>query len=89
NFAADNPLGRNLRFGVREFGMAAALNGITLHGGTRAFGSTFLVFSDYLKGAVRLAALMKIPTAFVFSHDSLAVGEDGPTHEPVEQLAAL
>lgn len=89
NFAADNPLGRNLRFGVREFGMAAALNGITLHGGTRAFGSTFLVFSDYLKGAVRLAALMKIPTTFVFSHDSLAVGEDGPTHEPVEQLAAL
>lgn len=89
NFAADNPLGRNLRFGVREFGMAAALNGITLHGGTRTYGSTFLVFSDYLKSAVRLAALMKIPTTFVFSHDSLAVGEDGPTHEPVEQLAAL
>ncbi|HAT54316.1 MAG TPA: transketolase [Lactobacillus sp.] len=88
-FTPLNPNGRNIYFGVREFGMAAAVNGITLHGGTRAFGSTFFVFSDYLKAAVRLAAIQQIPSTFIFTHDSLAVGEDGPTHEPVEQLAAL
>lgn len=89
DFTADDPSGRNIHYGIREFGMAAAANGITLHGGSRTFVSTFLVFSDYMKAAIRLAALMKIPTAFVFSHDSIAVGEDGPTHEPVEQLVGL
>lgn len=79
----------NIWFGVREFAMAGAVNGMTLHGGVRAYGSTFFVFSDYLKPALRLAALMKIPSLFVFTHDSIAVGEDGPTHEPVEQLAGL
>lgn len=86
-FAKDNYEGRNIYFGVREFGMAAAVNGINLHGGSRAYGSTFMVFSDYLKAAIRLAALQKLPSVFIFSHDSLAVGEDGPTHEPIEQLA--
>lgn len=89
NFTDGNPIGRNIFFGVREFGMATAINGINLHGGSRAFGSTFFVFSDYLKAAIRLAALQKLPSTFVFSHDSLAVGEDGPTHEPVEQLTGL
>lgn len=89
DFTADDPTGRNIHYGIREFGMAAAANGITLHGGSRTFVSTFLVFSDYLKAAIRLAALMKIPTTFIFSHDSIAVGEDGPTHEPVEQLVGL
>lgn len=89
DFTALSPQGRNIFFGVREFGMAAALNGIMLHGGSRVFGSTFFVFSDYLKAAIRLAAIQKLPTTFIFTHDSLAVGEDGPTHEPVEQLAAL
>lgn len=89
DFTPDHPEGRNIRYGIREFGMAAAANGITLHGGLRTFVSTFMVFSDYLKAAIRLAALMKIPTTFVFSHDSIAVGEDGPTHEPVEQLVGL
>lgn len=86
-FAKDNYAGRNIYFGVREFGMAAAVNGINLHGGSRAYGSTFMVFSDYLKAAIRLAALQHLPSIFIFSHDSLAVGEDGPTHEPIEQLA--
>lgn len=89
DFTADDAAGRNIHYGIREFGMAAAANGITLHGGSRTFVSTFLVFSDYMKAAIRLAALMKIPTTFVFSHDSIAVGEDGPTHEPVEQLVGL
>lgn len=80
---------RNVYFGVREFGMAAAVNGINLHGNSRAFGSTFFVFSDYLKAAIRLAAIQATPSIFVFTHDSLAVGEDGPTHEPIEQLAGL
>ncbi|WP_203641884.1 transketolase [Levilactobacillus andaensis] len=88
-FSAENPRGRNLWFGVREFAEAAAMNGIALHGGTRIYGSTFFVFSDYMKPAIRLAALQKLPVIYVFTHDSLAVGEDGPTHEPVEQLAAL
>lgn len=81
--------GRNVYFGVREFAMAAAVNGMMLHGGVRAFGGTFFVFSDYLKPAVRLAAIMKIPSVFVLTHDSIAVGEDGPTHEPIEQLAMM
>ena len=81
--------GRTLHFGIREHGMGAILNGITLHGLTRAYGGTFLVFSDYMRGAVRLAAVMGIPTTFVWSHDSIGVGEDGPTHQPIEHLAAL
>ncbi|PLT28141.1 transketolase [Peribacillus deserti] len=81
--------GRNIWFGVREFGMGAAMNGIALHGGVRVFGGTFFVFSDYLRPAIRLAALMQLPVTYVFTHDSVAVGEDGPTHEPVEQLASL
>ena len=81
--------GRNFHFGIRELGMSAVVNGITAHGGFRAFGATFAVFSDYCKPAMRLAALMKLPTIWVFSHDSFYVGEDGPTHEPVEQIASL
>lgn len=81
--------GRNIWFGVREFAMGAALNGMALHGGVKIFGGTFFVFSDYLRPAIRLAALMKLPVTYVFTHDSIAVGEDGPTHEPVEQLPAL
>ena len=81
--------GRNIWFGVREFAMGAALNGMALHGGVKVFGGTFFVFSDYLRPAIRLAALMRLPVTYVFTHDSIAVGEDGPTHEPVEQLAAL
>ena len=82
-----NPLGRNIKFGVREHAMAAITNGITLHGGLRGFCSGFFVFADYLKPSVRLASLMGIPSLFLFSHDSVCVGEDGPTHEPIEQLA--
>lgn len=89
DFTADNPKGRNVYFGIREFGMATSVNGINLHGGSRFFGSTFFVFSDYLRGAVRVAALMHLPSIFIFSHDSIAVGEDGPTHEPIEQLASF
>jgi transketolase len=80
---------RNIFFGVREFGMAAAVNGIAAHGGLIPFGSTFFVFSDYAKPAMRLAALMQIHSLFVYTHDSIAVGEDGPTHEPIEQLLGL
>jgi transketolase len=81
--------GRTIRFGVREHAMGAMLNGIALHGGLRPFGSTFLAFSDYMRPAIRLAALMRLPVIYVFTHDSIAVGEDGPTHQPVEQLTAL
>jgi len=81
--------GRNIWFGVREFGMGAALNGMALHGGLHVYGGTFFVFSDYLRPAIRLAALMNLPVTYVFTHDSIAVGEDGPTHEPIEHLAAL
>jgi len=81
--------GRNLHFGVREHGMGAALNGMAAHGGVIPFGSTFLVFSDYMRPSIRLAALMEVGVIYVFTHDSIAVGEDGPTHEPIEQLAAL
>lgn len=81
--------GRNIWFGVREFAMGAALNGMALHGGVKVYGGTFFVFSDYLRPAIRLAALMGLPVTYVFTHDSIAVGEDGPTHEPIEQLASL
>jgi transketolase len=84
-----NPYGRIVHFGIREHAMGAILNGIALHGLTRSFGGTFLVFSDYMRGAVRLAALMNIPSVFVWSHDSIGLGEDGPTHQPVEHIASL
>jgi transketolase len=80
--------GRNLHFGIREHGMGAIVNGLTLHG-LRAFGAGFFIFSDYMKASIRLAALMRIPSTFVFTHDSIGVGEDGPTHQPIEQLATL
>lgn len=88
-FAIDSYSGRNIYFGVREHAMGAAGNGMALHGGVKSFVSTFFVFSDYLRPSIRLAALQKLPVIYVFTHDSIAVGEDGPTHEPVEQLAAL
>ncbi|EMC16476.1 transketolase [Streptococcus mutans] len=86
---ADHPLNRNIQFGVREFAMGTVLNGMALHGGLRVYGGTFFVFSDYLKAAVRLSALQGVPVTYVFTHDSIAVGEDGPTHEPIEHLAGL
>ncbi|WP_298036699.1 transketolase [uncultured Microbacterium sp.] len=84
-----SPYGRVLHFGIREHAMGAIVNGIVLHGKTRAFGGTFLIFSDYMRPAVRLAALMNVPSIFVWTHDSVALGEDGPTHQPIEQLATL
>jgi len=81
--------GRNIRFGVREFAMGAVMSGMFLHGGVRPYGGTFLVFADYMRPAIRLASLMKLPVIYVFTHDSVAVGEDGPTHQPVEHLASL
>jgi transketolase len=84
-----DPYGRVMHFGIREHAMGSILNGIVLHGNTRAFGGTFLIFSDYMRPAVRLAALMGIPSIFVWTHDSIALGEDGPTHQPIEQLATL
>ncbi|WP_138414671.1 transketolase [Aquibacillus sediminis] len=89
DFSKTNSAGRNIWFGVREFAMAAALNGMALHGGLKVFGGTFFVFSDYLRPAVRLSAIQNAPVTYVLTHDSIAVGEDGPTHEPVEQLAAF
>lgn len=89
DFTSDNPTGRNIMFGVREHAMGAIVNGLNIHGGVRAFTGAFFVFSDYMKGAMRLAALMGVPSIFVFTHDSIAVGEDGPTHEPIEQIAGL
>jgi transketolase len=86
---AGNPYGRVLHFGIREHAMAAIINGIVLHGPTRPFGGTFLIFSDYMRPAVRLAALMNIPSIYVWTHDSVALGEDGPTHQPIEQLTSL
>ena len=83
------PYGRTLHFGIREHAMGSIMNGITLHGGTRVYGGTFLIFSDYMRPPVRLAALMGIPTIYVWTHDSIGLGEDGPTHQPIEQLAAL
>jgi len=84
-----DPYGRTIHFGIREHAMGAAMNGIALHGNTRVYGGTFLTFSDYMRGAVRLAALTKLPVTYVWTHDSIGLGEDGPTHQPVEHLAAL
>jgi transketolase len=84
-----NPYGRTLHFGIREHAMGSILNGIALHGGTRPYGATFLIFSDYMRPPVRLAALMKAPVTYVWTHDSIGLGEDGPTHQPIEQLSAL
>ncbi|GAA3052644.1 transketolase [Streptomyces glomeratus] len=84
-----NPYGRTIHFGIREHSMAAAMNGIALHGNTRVYGGTFLVFSDYMRNAVRLSALMQLPVTYVWTHDSIGLGEDGPTHQPVEHLASL
>ena len=89
NFSAKHPEGRNLRFGVREHAMGAVVNGINLHGGLRAYGGTFLIFSDYMRGAVRLSALMGAPSIWIWTHDSVFLGEDGPTHQPIEHLASL
>ncbi|GIO27004.1 transketolase [Ornithinibacillus bavariensis] len=89
DFSRHDYTGRNIWFGVREFAMGAALNGMALHGGLKVFGGTFFVFNDYLRPAIRLAALMNQPVTYVLTHDSIAVGEDGPTHEPIEHLAAL
>ena len=89
HYDKNHRLGRNLNFGVREHAMGAIVNGMVLHGGLKVFGGAFFVFSDYMKPAIRLAAIMRIPSIFVFSHDTIAVGEDGPTHQPVEQLTGL
>jgi transketolase len=88
-FDAEHPDGRNFHFGVREHAMGAILNGLALHGELRPYGGTFLIFSDYMRPAIRLAALMELPVVYVFTHDSIGLGEDGPTHQPVEHLAAL
>ncbi len=88
-FQADSPEGRNLHFGVREHGMGAVVNGMAVHGGLIPYGATFLVFLDYMRGAVRLSALSEYPSIWVFTHDSIGVGEDGPTHQPIEHLASL
>ena len=89
DFAAANPAGRNLHFGIREHAMGAMVNGMALHGGVIPYGATFFVFADYMRPALRLAALMQTHSIFVFTHDSIGVGEDGPTHQPIEQLAGL
>ena len=94
NAAADSVLpgrmgGRTLHFGIREHGMGAILNGLVVHGGFRAFGATFFVFSDYMRPAVRLACIMGLPVIYVWTHDSIGLGEDGPTHQPIEHLASL
>ncbi len=88
-FTANSPEGRFIHYGVREFGMSAIMNGITLHGGLLPYGGTFLTFSDYARNAIRLAALMRIQTIFLYTHDSIGLGEDGPTHQPIEQLPSL
>lgn len=88
-FSPEQPAGANVHFGIREFAMACIVNGMTLHGGFRGFGSTFLSFADYMKPAIRLAAIMKVPSVFIFTHDSIGVGEDGPTHQPIEQALML
>src|SRR5690606_18169455 len=89
SFQAGNYAGRNLHFGVREHAMGSILNGMAVHGGVRPYGGTFLIFSDYMRPPIRLAALMEQPVIYVFTHDSVGLGEDGPTHQPVEQLASL
>ena len=88
-FSAENPIGRTINYGIREFAMSCAQSGILLHGGLRTYTGSFLVFSDYYKASMRLACLMKIPAIYVLTHDSIAIGEDGPTHEPIEQVSAL
>ncbi|MFZ3583601.1 transketolase [Loktanella sp. DJP18] len=88
-FGPDNRKGRYIHYGIREHGMAAAMNGITLHGGARAYGGTFMCFTDYARGAMRLSALMGVPAVYVMTHDSIGLGEDGPTHQPVEHLSML
>src|SRR6266513_1684817 len=89
DFNRDNPGGRNIRFGIREHGMCAILNGISYHGIFRASGATFLVFTDYCRGAIRLSALSKLPNTYIFTHDSIGVGEDGPTHQPIETVSSV
>ena len=89
DFTRDNPKGRNIRFGIREHGMCAILNGISYHGVLRASGATFLVFTDYCRASIRLAALSRLPNIYIFTHDSIGVGEDGPTHEPVETVSSV
>src|SRR5436853_2727661 len=89
DFTRDNPSGRNIRFGIREHGMCAILNGVSYHGIFRASGATFMVFSDYCRPAIRLAALARLANIYIFTHDSIGVGEDGPTHQPVETVSAL
>ena len=89
DFAAGNPTGRNMHFGVREHGMGAIMNGMALHGGIIPFGATFLTFTDYMRPAMRLAALMELHTIYVLTHDSIGLGEDGPTHQPIEHLCSL
>jgi transketolase len=88
-FFNDNPVGNHINYGVREFGMSAIMNGMVLHGGVKPYGATFLVFTDYARNAIRLSALMGLPNIFVYTHDSIALGEDGPTHQPVEHLVTL
>lgn len=89
NFTKETPYGRNINYGIREFAMASASNGMFLHGGLKSYVGAFLVFSDYMKSAIRMSALSKLPAIYLFSHDSIAVGEDGPTHQPIEHLAML
>jgi transketolase len=89
DFTRDNPKGRNIHFGIREHGMCAILNGISYHGIFRASGATFLVFTDYCRASIRLAALSRLPNIYIFTHDSIGVGEDGPTHEPVETVSSV
>ncbi|WDT80363.1 MAG: hypothetical protein MPW14_00705 [Candidatus Manganitrophus sp.] len=89
DFLAGHYDGRTLHFGVREHGMGGALNGMALHGGVIPYGGTFLIFTDYMKASIRLAALMELPVIYIFTHDSIGLGEDGPTHQPIEQLAGL
>ena len=89
DLSADKPDGRLIHFGIREHGMAGVMNGLALHGGIRPFGGTFLIFSDYMRPSIRLAALMGLPVTYVFTHDSIGLGEDGPTHQPIEQLMSL
>ncbi len=89
DFTRDNPHGRNIHFGIREHGMCAIMNGVSYHGVFRASGATFLVFTDYCRASIRLAALSKLPNIYIFTHDSIGVGEDGPTHEPVETVSSV
>ena len=88
-FSSETREGQNIHYGIREFAMAAIANGIALHGGLIPYVATFFVFTDYLKNAVRMSALMGLPVIYVMTHDSIGVGEDGPTHQPIEQLACM